>query len=404
MYDILDGIRVVELSMYAFGPSACAVLGDWGADVVKVGHPSFQDPMRGIPVAGLPPREDDLSFTWEILNRNKRSAAIDISLAAGRDVLDDLLREADVFVTNLLPDSRARLRLDVDDVRAVNADIIYGRATGHGARGPDRERGAFDHTSFWCRSGIGHAASATVDEFVPLVGPAFGDLASGFVLASGIVGAILKRQRTGRPSVVDASLLATGMWMFSPAIVASGIYGIETLPRQRHADLTHALVAAYTTADGRQVYLAGVRTDGDWANLCDCLDRPDLTHDARFDTPKGRLDHNRELIEELDATFARRTLDEWRPALRELRTPWTIAQTAAEAAADPQVAANDYLVPVRAQGRTPISLVASPVQFDESPPELRPAPEHGADTEALLLELGRTWEDIGALKSAGVIP
>lgn len=404
MYDILDGVRVIELSLFAFGPSACAVLGDWGADVIKVGHPAFQDPMRGIPVGGLPPRDDDLSFTWEQLNRNKRSIALDVSQEAGRAVLEDLLRDADVFVTNLLPDSRARLRLDVDDVRAVNPRIIYGRATGHGANGPDRERGAFDHTAFWCRSGIGHAASMTVDEFVPLVGPAFGDLASGFVLASGIVGALLRRERTGKATVVDASLLSTAMWMFSPAIVASGIYDIDTLPRQRHADLLHPLVAAYETADGRHVYLAGVRTDKNWENLCACLERPDLVDDERFADHAARQANAKELIRVLDEVFGARTLAEWLPRLAELDTPWTVAQTAREARVDPQVVANDYVIEVEARGTTPVPLVASPVRFDDAAPELRPAPEHGADTEAVLLELGRTWDDIAELKAAGVIP
>jgi len=405
MYDILEGTRVVELAMFAFGPSACAVLGDWGADVVKVGHPAFQDPLRGIPVQGLPARDDDLSFTWEMLNRNKRSIAIDVALPQGREVLDDLLRNADVFVTNLLPDSRARLKLDVDDVRAVNPDIIYARASGQGARGPDYARGAYDHTAFWCRSGIGHATSMTADEFIPLPGPALGDLTSGMVLASGVVGALYRRQRTGKTSVVDVSLLATGMWMFSPAIVAAGMYdGLDTFPRPRHADLAHALVAAYETADSRHVYIAGVRTDLHWESLCTCIDRPDMLTDERFDTPAARMANAAALVQELDRTFGSRSLADWLPSLQELEVPWTVAQTALEALHDPQAAANGYVVPVDARGETTIPLVTSPVQFDGQPAELRPAPEHGQNTEEILLEIGCSWDDIAALKAAKVIP
>lgn len=405
MYDILEGIRVVELAMFAFGPSACAVLGDWGADVIKVGHPGFQDPLRGIPVQGLPPRDDDLSFTWEQLNRNKRSVAIDVALPDGRALLDDMLRDADVFVTNLLPDSRARLRLDVDDVRSVNPRIIYARATGQGSKGPDRERGAYDHTAFWCRSGIGHATSMTADEFIPLPSPALGDLTSGMVLASGVVGALYRRERTGQPSVVDASLLGTGMWMFSPAIVAAGMYDdLETFPRPRHADLAHALVAAYETADRRHIYIAGVRTDLHWESLCRCLNRLDMLTDERFATPAARMTNAAALVRELDATFGARTLEEWLVPLQNLEVPWTVAQTAREALHDPQASANGYVVPVDARGNTSVPLVASPVQFDEVPAELRPAPEHGQNTEEVLLELGRSWDDIAALKAAKIIP
>lgn len=403
MYDILDGIRVVEVAMYAFGPSAAAVLGDWGADVIKVVHPAFGDPMRGAPIADLPPRDDDLSFMWEILNRNKRSVAIDISTEAGRELLDDLIRDADVFLTSFLPDSRRRLRIDVDDVRSVNAGIVYARASGQGTRGPDAEKGGYDHTSYWCRTGIAHAAAQVTSEFIPQIGPAFGDLASGFTLAAGVAGALLRRERTGRSAVVDVSLLSTGMWMFAPGIVASELFDVDTIPRRRHADLPNPLVAAYETRDGRQIYLAGVRTDGDWKNFCACIGREDLVDDARFADGPARLTNRSECIRTLDEVFATRSLDEWREALDKLTTPWTIVQTAREVHRDAQVIENDYLVPVLAQGQTPVTLVASPVQFDEAPPALRPAPEHGEHTEQVLLETGRSWDDIVALKEQHII-
>lgn len=389
--------------MYAFGPACAAVLGDWGADVIKIVHPSFADPMRGNPVAGLPQRDDDLAFMWEQLNRNKRSVTLDVATAAGRAVLDELLATADVFVTNLLPDSRARLRLDVDDVRAVNPAIIYARGTGQGARGPERGRGAFDHTSFWCRSGIGHAASLTADEFQVLIGPAMGDLTSGFALAAGVAGALVRRARTGEGAVVDASLLSTGMWLLSPAIVASKLYDIDSLPRQRHHEAGIPLVAAYRTADAREVYFAGVRTDLDFRNLCQCLGHEELADHEQFHTPALRSVNNVALVAALDALVGSQPLSHWVERFQDLRTPWSIAQTAREVHDDPQVIANDYLTTVHAQGRTPVDLVSSPVQFDEVPATLRPAPEHGAHTEEVLLELGHTWDTISALRDTGAL-
>jgi len=403
VYDILEGVRVVEVSMFAFGPSAAAVLGEWGADVVKVVHPAFGDPMRAQAIANLPSREDDLSFMWEILNRNKRCIAVDLSTDAGRSILDDLLVDADVFLTNFLPDSREKLRIDVDDVRAVNDRIIYARASGQGVRGPEAEKGGFDHTSYWCRSGIAHSAAQVGVEFIPQVGPAFGDLASGFALASGVAGALYRRERTGRPAVVDVSLLGMGVWMFGPAIVASELYDVDTIPRQRHQDLPNPLVAAYETSDGRQIYIAGVRTDGDWLNFCTTIERPDLADDPRFADGPARLANRVECISKLDEVFAARSLDEWRELLDGLTTPWTVVQTAHEAFHDPQVSANGYVVPVTAQGRTAMKLVASPVQFDEQPAEVTPAPEHGEHTEQILLERGHAWDDIAAWKEQKVI-
>ncbi len=400
----LTGMRVIELAMYAFAPACGAVLAEWGADVIKVSHPWFADPMRGIPVQGLPPRDDGVSFMWEQLNRSKRSMTIDISIESGRGLLDELLSSADVFLTNLLPTSRARLGIEPADLHAVNPRLVYARATGHGAQGPDRDKGAFDHTSFWCRSGIGHAASVTADEFQTLIGPAFGDLTSGMALAGGVAAALLRRERTGRGAVVDGSLLATGMWVFSPAIVAAGLYGVDTLPRPRHAEASHALVAGYLTADDRVVYLAGVRTDQHWGNLCDVLGADELRNDPRFDTGPARVANSAALVAHLDTIFAAKTLAEWEPRLAELDTPWSIVRTALEVHSDPQVEANQLLVDLEGDGRPRTRVVAAPIRFDQQrATPITPAPEHGADTEAILLELGHGWDEILALRDSGAI-
>jgi crotonobetainyl-CoA:carnitine CoA-transferase CaiB-like acyl-CoA transferase len=401
-YDLLDGVTVVELSMYAFAPSAAAILADWGADVIKIVPPGVQDPMRGTPVAGLPARDVGFPFMWEQLNRGKRCIGLDVSTADGHGVLTDLLRAADVFITNLLPGARERFRVDVEDVHAINPRIVYARASGHGDRGPERTAGGFDHTDFWARAGIAHAAGQVSEEFVAQVSPAFGDVSSGAALAGGIAAALLRRHRTGHGAVVDVSLLSTGIWAMAPSVLASRLYGIETIPRPRHADLANPLVAAYTTRDGRQVYLAGVQTDKNFESLCDLADRPDLRADPRFATGEARLANARACVAALDEVFAEHDLAEWVRRLAGLTIPWTVVQTAAEAAADPQVVANGYVVDA-VRDATVIPLVASPAQFDARTPTLNPAPEHGEHTEEVLLGLGRTWEDIGRLKESGTI-
>ena len=401
-YEVLQDVRVVEVSLYAFAPSAAAVLADWGADVVKVVPPTLADPMMGTPIAGLPDKDVGVAFMWELLNRGKRCVGIDLSKGGGRDVLLDLVRRSDVFITNLLPGARARYHIDPEDLFAVNESLVYARATAHGSEGPERDAGGYDHTDFWARTGIGHAASMVADEFVPQPGPALGDLAAGVSMAGAIAAALYRRATTGRGAVVDVSLLSTGVWMGAPAIVASRLYGVDTIPRMRHADLPNPLVAAYATRDGRQLYLAGIQTESHFENFCEIVERTDLLTDARFATGAARLANREALIAVLDELFASRDLADWIEVLRDLATPWTVIQTAAEAASDRQVVANRFVTDVEGDA-TRYPLVASPAQFDGVPPALSPAPAHGEHTDEVLAELGRSWDEIIELKTEGAV-
>jgi crotonobetainyl-CoA:carnitine CoA-transferase CaiB-like acyl-CoA transferase len=401
-YDVLEGVKVLELAMYAFAPSSTAVLADWGADVIKIVPPDRADPMMGNPVAALPSTDVGVAFMWEILNRGKRCMGLDVSLPSGRDVLLELVRGADVFVTNLLPDARRRFGVEPDDLFAVNDRLVYARATGHGDRGPERDRGGYDMTDFWARSGIGHAASLVSDEFVPLVGPALGDLTSGAFLAGGIAAALYRRERTGRGAVVDVSLLSSGVWVLSPGIVASQLYGIDTVPRFRHAEAPNPMVAVYATRDHRLIYLSGIQTEGHFEGFCRAIDRLDLLDDPRFATAADRLANAPACVAALDRVFAERDLADWRVALQGLSTPWMVVQTAAEAAVDPQVVDN-HLLPAVDGTAARYRLVASPAQFDGEAPTLVRAPGHGEHTDEILRELGHDTDHILLLKETAAV-
>jgi crotonobetainyl-CoA:carnitine CoA-transferase CaiB-like acyl-CoA transferase len=403
VYDVLEGIRVVELSMWAFVPAAGAVLADWGADVIKVLPIDGRDPMLGRgTVADIPPPRRDIKFMWQTLNRGKRSIGLDLASPEGYEVFAKLVAGADVLTTNLLPEARARLRVDPADIQAIKADIVYARGSAQGPKGPEANRGGFDATSFWIRAGIGHIASQLSDEFVPLISPAFGDTVSGFALASGVAAALVRRERTGKGAVVDVSLLAAGMFAIGPTIAASELHDMDTIPRPRHAEMPNPLMTPYRTADGRYIILGSMRTDVDWPAVCEMLQAPDLASDPRFATSDDRDSHRREVIEAFDDLFASRTLDEWRDILQGSASPWALAQSARETHSDPQVVANGYIADVETQGG-PIRLVVSPVQFDEKPTSLNRAPDPGEQTDDILLELGYSQEEIIALKVANAV-
>lgn len=403
MYDILHGVKVVEVSQYALVPAAGAVLAEWGAEVVKVVHPRIADPMRTAGAGGLAPTDDGTAYVWEIVNRGKRSIGIDLATEPGRALLDELVRDADVFLTNLLPAARRRLRIDVDDIVPAHPRIVYGRGSAHGSRGPQSEAGGFDSATFWARSGWAHPASQAAGQFVAQPGPAVGDLTAGFALASGVVGALYRRERTGAGGVVDVSLMSAGMWGMGASITASELYDVDAPPGRDRTRPGNALFAGYETKDRRYLFLAAMRHDAGFEELVHALGRDDLAADSRFATPEARLHHHGELVDALAETFAAKTLDECRAALNAISMPWGVAQTPRELHSDPQVVANGYIQDVDRPGRRTLRLTAGPVQFDERAPSLSPAPELGQHTEEILLELGKDWDDIVRLKDQGAI-
>src|SRR5580698_8299841 len=218
----MEGVRVLEVAEHTFVPAVSALLADWGADVIKIEPIERGDAMRGLAATGVVSITGDVHALLEHSNRGKRSLALDLTTDEGLDILYKLVATADVFLINKLPRVRKKLKIELEDIRAHNPNIIYVAGTGAGERGPDANKGGYDFLSYWCRAGSAMGSTPTdVDFMCGQPGPGYGDSIGGMTIAGGILGALFHRERTGEALPVDVSLLGVGMWAMSPAIALS---------------------------------------------------------------------------------------------------------------------------------------------------------------------------------------
>jgi crotonobetainyl-CoA:carnitine CoA-transferase CaiB-like acyl-CoA transferase len=398
------GIRVVELAQWVFVPVAGALLADWGADVVRIERPEG-DPYRGLMTQGIGTDSGGVNLSIALANRGKRSIALDLRREEGRKVLEQLLETADVFLTNFRPGALRRLGLDAETLTERYPALVYARGHGYGVRGPDADMPGYDASAFFSRGGMAHVL--TPPELDRPIGQrgAMGDRNGAMALAFGMAAALLERTRTGKGSVVDVSLLATAMWTLSSDVL-SALQGQQ--PRAMSVTgaggYVNPLVGTYGTQDGRHIQLVFLEADRYWPDFCRLIDREELIDDPRFVDLQARREHADECVAELTAEFGSRTFAEWKTLLAGIDAPWAPVQAVEELLDDPQVIANDYIGEVVDDNGPSYRLPSVPVQFDEHGPVLRRAPEHGEHSELLLLELGYTWDQIGELRDAGVIP
>ncbi|ORB29215.1 CaiB/BaiF CoA transferase family protein [Mycolicibacterium parafortuitum] len=400
---VLNGVRVLEVAAWTFVPSAGAVLAEWGAEVIKVEPRDGGDPQRGLVTMGIVDEGGgSVNYMIEIPNRGKKSIGVDLSTPGGRDVVRELAKTSDVFLTSYLPERRRKFGIDVDDIREVNPSIVYVRGSGHGPKGPDADKPGYDGVSYWARGGIATVLTEGADELVRSR-PAFGDLLGGMTLAGGIAAALYKKATTGIGSVVDVSLLGLAAWNLSPDVAVSQIHGGSAIPKFGHADSPNPLVGTYRTKDGRYVQLMMLQLDKFYAEAMRVIGLPELIDDPRYADPVSRYANRVSLIASLDDAFAQRTLAEWRETLAPLSGAWGIVQTPGELCQDPAVTANGYVAQTSTVNGVPFSLPTNPVQFDEQPVVPPGAPEHGQHTEEVLMDAGIDWETIEKLKEAGAI-
>lgn len=386
--------------MWAFVPLAGAILADMGARVIKIEPPSG-DPIRGL-VTGAA-RSEHFDYAWESYNRGKESLTLDLKTAAGRAVLDKLLATADVMLTNILPPARVTLRIDEATIRGAFPNLIYATGSPAGQHGPEADQGGYDAITFWARSGL--ASTMTEDGAEqPLgpPGPAFGDSLSGAMLAGAVAAAVAKRALSGEASSVDVSLLSAAMWAGQRYVAHGTSENVLRFPRPAGAKPNNVLVANYRTSDDRFVALCMLQADKYWARVCEFGGRPDLAADPRFADAALRRANLDACHAEVSAMFAAKSLAEWREILPLTGGQWDVVQHVGELQHDPQVQANDYIQYVDAGGPR-LALASSPMQFDGGALPTSRAPAFGADSEAVLAELGYDEAAIIELKIAGVV-
>ena len=435
MKAVLEGIKVLDVSQVAAVPMCARHLGDFGADVIHVEHATRGDSWRVLQAgygggAGVP---SEINYNWEAFNRNKRSLAVDISHESGRDIIYKLVRETDVFVTNLRLPEKEKHGVSYDVLRRINPKLIYGYLTGHGKKGPNRETPAYDTTVYWGRSGV--TSTLTVPGLSgPAPRPAFGDVLAGLGLAFGIVMALYHRDKTGIGQEIDISLLHTGIYQLTfdvSAALATGQDIIEyrlnppevldeDLKKRRDELIGEAQVAIgrlgefyrenspnplanrYNTKDGKVIGFNALQPDRFWAEFCRVIERPDLEEDPKFSSTEARTENNGELYSILRDAFLTRTLDEWTPHLVGL--PYAPMQNTVDVVNDVQAEANNMFLSVDHPTYGPMKVIANPVNLSETPATYRlPSPEFSQHTEEILLELGYSWEDIARLKEEGTI-
>ncbi|MDP7534497.1 MAG: CoA transferase [SAR202 cluster bacterium] len=406
----LEGIRVVDWTIWQFGPVAATMLGDLGADVVKI-ESLDGDPGRAVFAAGGVDRSlpAGRNAYFEANHRNKRCIALDLKQPKGVKVVHELVGSADVFIQNFRKGVAERLELGYETLKEINPRLVYASGSGYGPEGPDSELPALDAAA-QARSGLMYATGPDGAEPYPVQG-VVGDQIGGITLGFGILAGLVARSIRGIGQKVDVSHLSSSIWLQGLAVSMGMLTQHKpdseiNLSSKPSRDVAYnPLANYYRCRDGRWIMVADFQADRYWPSFAAALSLGELVDDPRFHDTLARGENRRELIGILDDVFSRKAYADWAEILeRSGDHIFSLVQTLPELANDPQVIANGYIADVEHPDLGTVKLADHPVRYSETPHSIRSvAPELGQHTEEVLLELGYTWDDITGLQDLGVI-
>ena len=393
----LDGLRVLDVSSFIAAPAAAVVLGDYGADVIKVEPPGEGDPHRGnIHLTSFP--KSEVNYPWHLDARNKRSIALDLKNPQGRAALDRLIDQADILITNYPFPVRARLRLGYEEVSARNPRLIYASFSGYGEEGTDKDQPGYDSNAYFARSGL---IDALHYEGQPpgFAMPAQGDRPSAMALLSAILIALIDRAKTGKGTWVASNLLANGLWsngVYAQAALL-GAYLPNRPPRERPRS---ALANIYLTSDERWLQINVTNETRDFPVILEMIERPDLATDTRFAERTSRHANAAALREILDPIIRTRPFAHWNRFLKARGVPHSMINRMQDIPTDAQAVAARAVVETDTPGMP--QTLAAPFQIGRAAPRRPgPGPELGQHTDVILREAGLSENEIAALRASG---
>ncbi|MBN1255535.1 MAG: CoA transferase [Deltaproteobacteria bacterium] len=402
----LSGIRAVEWATFGNGPIIGVMLGDLGAEVIKLEDRVAGDPSRGISafqgVKTMSPQ--GINYVFEFSNRNKKSIRVDLNKPKGKEIIYKLTEKSDVFYTNYRKSVAVKQGVDYETLAKHNPRLVYGRATGLGPEGPDCEKRAFDPVGL-ARSGLMTVAGEK-DSPPGQIAGAIVDTLGATMTAFGIVSALFMRERTGEGQEVNASLLGSAMWSQFTNISLTALRD-HTMGRYSRTAVKNPLANVYQCKDKKWIALAEPQSDRYWQQFCNVMGIPHLEKDPKFADEWKRRDNAKELVALLDKLFTEKTRDQWAEIFREQGkrfVAWECVQSIPDLFNDPQVIANRYIVEYDHPVLGKIKVQPFPIGFSKATVGPKgPAPEFGQHTEEVLLDIGYTWEDIERLRDDEVI-
>lgn len=391
----LSGIKVLDFTSNVAGPFCTMILGDLGADVIKIERPGGGDDAR----AWQPPSWNGYSTTFLSLNRNKRSIVVDINTAGGQELIRRMAKDADVLVESFRPNSLRKRGLGYGDLAAVNPRLVYCSISGFGSRGPESTRPGYD-AIIQARSGI---MGVTGEPGRPpvRVGVSIVDMGTGLWATIGILSALFRRSVTGRGEHVETSLLETGVnWM---TVLLAGYMGTKEVPTKQGSGA--AMMAPYEAFATKDDYiLLGAPNDRLFERLCQAIEMPELLKDPRFRTNPDRVTNRHELHELIEAKLKTRPAKEWEQLLVAAGIPCSTVQSVDQVFNDPQANALEMFMNISHQvlGQMRLADLAFTLNGVRATQRLAP-PELAQHTDEILRQFGLSDSEIDDLRRDGVI-